>query len=153
MLLVANVHGNSATADKLKTPRNIKLQGAVSGNANFDGNEDVTINVTQANIAILTGKIQMPESNSESINGRKVLAYPAGFNKDNCVVISLMAHNELVTERWGTLSITAASAATLGTYNLRAIFNPNEIWIDTLKADVVQSRSDVTFRLVLMKVS
>lgn len=43
MLLLATVHGNSATADKLKTARNIKLQGAVSGNANFDGSKDIVI--------------------------------------------------------------------------------------------------------------
>lgn len=40
-----NAHGNSATADKLKTARNIKLQGAVSGNASFDGSKDLTINI------------------------------------------------------------------------------------------------------------
>lgn len=36
--------GNSATATKLATARNIKLQGAVSGNTNFDGSENVVIN-------------------------------------------------------------------------------------------------------------
>lgn len=35
------------TANKLKTARNIKLQGAVSGNADFDGSKNVTIDTTQ----------------------------------------------------------------------------------------------------------
>lgn len=40
------VHGNSATATKLATKRNIKLQGAVNGNADFDGSADLVINTT-----------------------------------------------------------------------------------------------------------
>ena len=35
---------NSATANKLKTARNIALSGAVSGNADFDGSGNITIN-------------------------------------------------------------------------------------------------------------
>ena len=35
---------NAASASKLKTPRNIALAGAVSGNANFDGSGNITIN-------------------------------------------------------------------------------------------------------------
>lgn len=50
LLLLANVLGNSATATKLATKRNIKLQGAVSGNANFDGNENIVINTSLPNI-------------------------------------------------------------------------------------------------------
>lgn len=36
--------GNSATASKLQTARNIKVTGAVNGNANFDGSENIEIN-------------------------------------------------------------------------------------------------------------
>lgn len=35
---------NAASASKLKTPRNIALAGAVSGNINFDGSGNITIN-------------------------------------------------------------------------------------------------------------
>jgi hypothetical protein len=35
---------NSATANKLKTARNIALSGAVSGSADFDGSGNITIN-------------------------------------------------------------------------------------------------------------
>lgn len=56
MLLQVNAHGNSATADKLKTARNIKLQGAISGNANFDGSNDVTIN-TIAEVKKITKQV------------------------------------------------------------------------------------------------
>jgi len=37
---------NAATASKLKTARNIKLTGAVSGNADFDGSGNIQINAT-----------------------------------------------------------------------------------------------------------
>lgn len=36
--------GNANTATKLKTSRNIALSGAVSGNADFDGSGNITIN-------------------------------------------------------------------------------------------------------------
>ncbi len=35
---------NAASASKLKTPRNIALAGAVSGNVDFDGSGNITIN-------------------------------------------------------------------------------------------------------------
>lgn len=45
-LVLLSVLGNSATATKLQTARNIKLDGAVTGNANFDGSGNATINTT-----------------------------------------------------------------------------------------------------------
>lgn len=42
--LTGNVTGNASTADKLKTARNIKLSGVVTGNVNFDGSANVNIN-------------------------------------------------------------------------------------------------------------
>lgn len=56
MLLQVNAHGNSATADKLKTARNIKIQGAVSGSGSFDGIKDVTIN-TMAEVKKITKQV------------------------------------------------------------------------------------------------
>lgn len=78
------VHGNSATATKLQTSRNIALSGAVKGNANFDGSGNITINTSQNNIAVLTG----------TVNGKGVdIEYPNGFTKDNCVCICAMLQN------------------------------------------------------------
>ena len=45
-----DITGNSATADKLKTPRNIAVSGAVTGNTNFDGSANVTITTELSNI-------------------------------------------------------------------------------------------------------
>lgn len=77
--------GNSATASKLATARNIKIQGAVSGNANFDGSANITIKTTQANIVVVTGSMTFSASTNTAT---KDVAYPTGFNKDNCVPIA-----------------------------------------------------------------
>ena len=42
----ADEAGNASTADKLKTARNIKLTGSVTGNANFDGSGNIEISTT-----------------------------------------------------------------------------------------------------------
>lgn len=42
--------GNVATATKLETTRNIKIEGDATGQTNFDGSEDVTISVEISNI-------------------------------------------------------------------------------------------------------
>lgn len=42
--------GNSATATKLETPRVIKVTGAVTGQANFDGSEEANIETTLSNL-------------------------------------------------------------------------------------------------------
>ncbi len=80
------VLGNSATATKLQNARNITLSGAVSGNANFDGSENITITTTQGNITVLTG----------IVNGNGLeIDYPTDFTKDNCVCISVMLFNSV----------------------------------------------------------
>ena len=73
-------HGNSSTASKLQTARNIAISGAVKGSANFDGSGNVTINTTQNNIFVLSGSLS--SGNNLEIN------YPTGLTKDNCVCIS-----------------------------------------------------------------
>lgn len=87
--------GNSATASKLATARNIKLQGAVSGNANFDGSANITINTTQANIAIVSGTIKVnydgTVSPTDYASGQSTKAYPSGFTKDNCIILAIMS--------------------------------------------------------------
>lgn len=75
------------TATKLKTPRNISLTGDVTGSANFDGSNNVVINADMANVAVLTGSINLTISDKR-LTGSKDINYPNGFNKDNCVVIA-----------------------------------------------------------------
>lgn len=76
--------GNSATATKLATARNIKLQGAVSGNTNFDGSGNVVINTENNNFSLIEHTISV-EANSRS---EDYLNFPNGFTRDNCMVVS-----------------------------------------------------------------
>ena len=80
-LHLVGVHGNSATATRLQTARNITLSGDVTGSTSFNGSANVTITTNLANVTVLTGT--MP-------NGSVTISYPSGYNKNNCVVISTM---------------------------------------------------------------
>ena len=51
--ITGNLSGNASTASKLATARSIVLDGDVSGSANFDGSQNVTINVTARKIALV----------------------------------------------------------------------------------------------------
>ena len=63
-----NLVGNSDTATKLKTARNIGLSGAVTGNANFDGSANITINTKIGNIPTIYSGTDNP-ANSLGKNG------------------------------------------------------------------------------------
>ena len=94
LLVQVNVHGNSSTASKLATARNIKLQGAVSGNANFDGSENIIIKTSQANITVIEGNVKLAASTTELAEkgeGKLTtfdLNFPDGFNKENSILLS-----------------------------------------------------------------
>ena len=144
--------GNSATATKLATARNIKLQGAVSGNTNFDGSGNVVINTIQDNILIIIGTIEMPEANSEVITGKIEIKYPNGLTKDNCMIISLMSHNTLHNDWWSTsYNSKYSDSMTKGSGDLVATLKPNNITVASNKVSTQEDRKDVTFKLILMK--
>lgn len=81
------------SATKLQTKRNIKLQGAVSGNADFDGSGNVTITTVQTNIAVLEGNISLDANTNDNVSNNKMqqtqwsIDYPAGFTKDNSILL------------------------------------------------------------------
>lgn len=153
LLVHLNAHGNSATATKLATARNIKLQGAVSGNVNFDGSGNVVITTTQANIAVVTGIIEMPEKSNSVLGGTTEINYPEGFTKDNSVIISLMSHNSVYKDYWSTPSINNSNSMILGNGNLRASLRSEFIKVYADKVNIEENRKDITFKIVLMKVS
>lgn len=88
-------HGNSSTASKLQTARSIAISGAVKGSANFDGSGNVTINTSQNNIFVLTGKMTIDGKTSDTdfawSNVR--LDFPPGLNRNNCVVLAFGTKN------------------------------------------------------------
>ena len=150
LLVHLNAHGNSATATKLATARNIKLQGAVSGNANFDGSGNVIITTTQANIAVLTGKIQ----DDITIN------YPTGFNKNNCIVISAMMKKTDENANYGFGSVFNSAiyvsggvpiVVSLGNSNIS--LSAKKILLSSGTVQYASLEAEMNYKVVLMKVS
>lgn len=151
------VLGNSATATKLNKPRNITLNGAVSGNANFDGSGNVTITTTQANIAVVTSSLTTPDTTSSSTQGVVDIPYPAGFNKNNCVIISLMSKNNSMSsesnQKWSTIGLESSSSVVKGNLGLTASLNEANITVWISKAAQEEQSKNIGIKLVLMKIS
>lgn len=129
------------------------LNGAVSGSADFASNGAVTVTTKQANIAVLTGTIQMPEKDSSTLGGSSNINYPAGFTSSNCCIISLMGHNTLHPNEWSTIRAPDSVSIVLGNGNLSASLEGDKIVVRAEKLDTSETRRDITFKLVLMKIA
>lgn len=149
MVILALILGS---ADKIKTPRNIKLQGAVSGNANFDGSKDVTINVTQANITVLTGVLESGQAT--------ITPFPTGFTPNNSIIISIMTQNPDNTN-WAIGSTFDSASYVSGSLPIRAYMQTNGIVIQAKNINLTNGQDayvgtvpkNFNYKIVLMKVS
>lgn len=142
MVLLPIVHGNAATATKLKTARKITLTGAVSGNVNFDGSGNVSISTTQANITVLTGKITL-----ESSGGSANVNYPTGFTKDNCIVVACgITYNSAGYRAFGTVQASVSTGARLNSSSITVCCYP-------VQASTGSPTGTFNYKLVLMKIS
>lgn len=70
----------------------------MTGEANFDGSKDITINTIQGNIAVIEGSINCKPNTGDPLKGEvtytnQLLDFPQGFNKDNCVILSFGGKN------------------------------------------------------------
>ena len=128
------------------------LSGAVSGSADFASNGAVSVTTKQANIAVLTGTIQMPEKDSSTLGGSTNVNYPAGFTSSNCCIMSLMSYNTLHPNEWSTIRTPDSVAAVLGNGNLSASLESDRVVVRAEKMDTGETRRDITFKLVLMKI-
>lgn len=138
------------SADKLKTPRNIKLQGAVSGNANFDGSKDVVINTTQDNIKILTGTLNTGQAT--------ITPLPTGFTPNNSIIISIMTQNPTKINQWAIGTTFDSSSYVSGSLPIRAYIQDNGIVIQAKNINFsdglnVFDGPSFNYKLVLMKIS
>lgn len=73
------ITGNAGTATKLQTPRAIKLTGAITGTANFDGSAEANISTTLGNIDgskinALTGYVKGANSNAIAVSDSLLVA-------------------------------------------------------------------------------
>lgn len=101
---------------------------------------------------VLEGTIEMPEAGSGNLSGRKVLNYPEGLNKDNCVPISLIAHNSTRVDNWSTtLSVQNTTSWLLGNADLMVRLGSDSIYVTSEKPGDNIERNDITFKLVLMR--
>ena len=148
------------TATKLQTVRNIKLQGAVNGNANFDGSGNVTITTTQGNIAVITGSMTLEANSQQNFESGvkkqtlKDIDFPEGFNKDNCVCIAFGIKR--FTEKnynYGT-GDSASYNATTGAYDRNIVLGSStdnskinlSIW------QLMTSSTTIYYKIVLLKI-
>lgn len=154
------------SATKLKTIRNIKLQGAVSGNADFDGSANITIDTTQANIVKLTGNLELAANTSDNAaNGyckftEISIDYPVGFSRDNCIVI---AYNRKTVRSSGygwnnypnsTDMYEGTLPLTIGLYgNDSSIASAYRNKIRIRAGNLSTQSQTITYEVVLMKIS
>lgn len=126
------------SADKLKNPRTISLNGDVTGSTNFDGSGNVTVETNLANVAVATGTVRV--YSSDDTFGQGNINYPAGYTRDNCVPISVGIYNN-IDPRWDyfnslknnlTVSLYSSTISVLinaintesittGTYNVKVV--------------------------------
>ena len=119
---------------------------------NGDKIQHRAINTILPAMAIVTGTITMPEANSGYLTNTVDVSYPSGFNKDNCVIISVMSHNTSNTN-WATPSKASATSTIVGNGETYAILMSDKIRVSSAKCDTAAPRKDVTFKLVLMKIA
>ena len=152
LVVVLVIHGS---ATKLQTSRKIKLQGAINGNADFDGSKDIVINTEQKNISILTGNITLAQGNLDSSETTEIkLEFPEGFNKDNCFVIAQGIKVKANTTNgfsYGSTSETDVFTWADGLLPYRIILGDSNGKI-LIKIDNYTDKREISYKIVLMKI-
>jgi len=116
--------------------------------------QDGSSYILKDNLAILTGKIEMPEKNDSTITGQTHIDYPPGFSKDNSLVISLMSHPEVTGDNWGwtTSNGNGSSSSMIYGNDTLASLRTSDIRIAANKLGVEVPRKDILFKLTLMRI-
>lgn len=155
VMLVVILVAMLGTATKLQTARNIKLQGAVSGNVDFDGSGNVIINTAQTNISVLTGDMTLiAASDGDSKTTTKDLTLPNGFTKDNCMVISqgIKLTASTLGFAFGSTSTEDPFVWQKGLLPYRTFFTSDgklRIEVDNFQT----TQGKISYKILLMKVS
>jgi len=110
----------------------------VKGEANFDGSNNIVINNTQNNIAVLNGKITLSNG-----SGSTTANYPTGFTYKNCIALAIGI--DIYGE--GCFSYNIA-----GQMAFEARLTDTIINIKSISIDGIGSSSTKNYRLVLMKI-
>ena len=155
--MLTDVHGNSATATKLQTARKITLNGDVTGSANFDGSSNVTITTNLANVAVLKGTITGDGTESPSKN----ISYPAGFTRDNCVVLTVnLQRTNNDNKGYGTVFDSSSYVA--GAIPAKVVLDSNGILLEirsilissgsSPNSSAISSSVSFNYTIMLMKI-
>lgn len=143
----------------MSTKRRINLQGDIIGNADFDGSESVTINTNLANIATLTGSIELTANSQENIQktplqatmSSKTLSFPAGFNKDNTIVLFVgFRKTSDKGFNYGWNNYVSSSDFVRGTMPYDITVGPNGIIMRL--GNFSSSSTNFEYKLILMKI-
>lgn len=137
------------TASKLQTAREITLEGAITGNANFDGSSDIVINTNQNNFAVATGSVNLANG-----VGNTNIDYPEGYNKDNCVVLSFMAFNGTNVNGYGYGYLENSSGYVAGAIGHSINLGSSKIAV-AVQNPISSTSGSGTYqiKIVLMKIS
>lgn len=144
------------SANKLKTARTISLSGVVSGSVSFDGNQNVTINTTQENIAVLTGSVKLAAASS-SDNAKQTtwtLNFPSGFNKDNSICVAFGIKTNTKSGFAYGLSESVSTRMFLGTYfkSVQVGYSSDTSKIFCEAYNPATSERTIDYKIVLMKI-
>lgn len=145
------------TTSKWGTSRNLALSGAVSGNANIDGSGNVTINTTQANVAVLTGNLTATKSANpgESFKQtQKTINYPSGYTKDNSVCIMFATSTDVSSRGYSCEGSENVAAVSAGLYsgNIPRRINLGSSNITIALYNTSSSDLTIYYKIVLMKI-
>lgn len=156
-LHLVGVHGNSATATRLQTARNITLSGDVTGSASFNGSANVTITTNLANVAVLTGTITA--DGTETIS--KTMNYPNGYTRDNCVVLTVNLQRTANLNKGYGLCFDSSSYVT-GAIPARVVMNEKNIFLGIRNVLIINeglpsvpniaSGTSFSYTIMLMKI-
>jgi len=154
----------------IKTINNTSLLG--SGDITIQANPEVAIQTTTPTndevlwiepsltptiagnkIAVVSGIVEVDGSSSSNIFSTSV-NYPSGFNRDNCVVISVMSNNNGATNlSWSTPGLDRALNYVRGNIGTFASLNESDITLSVTKIEGSTTSPTINMKAVLMRIS
>lgn len=153
--------GTLVTADRMNHIENGigDLDSSISNLSGTVNTLSVQVGNSKAkgDFAIVTGEMTTPAAGSENITTSVTIGYPTGFNKNNCVIVSLMSKNNTIStedkRQWSTMGLDKSLSVLKANSGLTASLRESDIVVIVRKVDAAEESKKVGVRLVLMKIS
>lgn len=130
------------------------MQGDITGNASFDGSENLEINTELSIIATLTGTVTLEASADPGSSYKQTIwnvNYPEGFNKNNCTIISLGGKFAGEGFAFGYIDIASSSISSIsGAVPRSASLTDSGIRVQAW--NIAGIEKDFSYQIVLMKI-